>query len=724
MLKRSILIAAIMIVAATSTVSAIDRAEELKKEMWETTDKDFHATDVPEKWLKKSAVIIAKLHRFEYRKAVIVAMLTDKQYNHYRIKLLDKNAVNKYAELSYPGNEPGNTMAAQGLRVYAGFKVVKPDGEEIIVDLKNAVKMERTGPGGKIAYYKIAIPNLEPGDIIDYYVCLENEQQIASPVVFFEPFIYNLPQEYPLMKQKIQFRIQRKCYINLRSLNGAPKLKMVNDEENDEQYYSLEDGDREGIADARWLYANRDLPTIKFRATFAAGPALHREHTFLGLQGEVKDKVLPGEIVKFTNSIPYEYSTKELSKYLKNNFADVKDPFVLSTEAYNYFRNDMLDISQVRLFNDAGDFMYSERNFISMFTSFLKSKNIPHDIIACVRRDISSIDDVVLENELDYMIRVKKGTDYLYFCNPDIYRTAGSIPSLYQNTDAYAMDGLLSAGKRIAKKISLPASNAPDNHITTTLTLKTSDLPAAKITVNKVYKGVSKVQPQHDLLDVFDATNDDKTKRYPEVSIDDLSIRNKDVKKYDAAKASYLATRDKTRLEAAKKSFEQEYDLTFKEFANFKVLQTGRYTDKPELSVTFDISTEELIKKTGPNFLVDVGKLIEKQVKFEAKEGERLFGIYFDYPRSFSHQIIFEIPAGYQVQGLDKLNSKVENSAGGFASSAKEENGKIIIETHKHYDKFTLPTDQWASVIEFLNAADNFAGQKLLLKRKSDGLGN
>jgi len=67
MLKRSILIAAIMIVAATSTVSAIDRAEELKKEMWETTDKDFHATDVPEKWLKKSAVIIAKLHRYAHR---------------------------------------------------------------------------------------------------------------------------------------------------------------------------------------------------------------------------------------------------------------------------------------------------------------------------------------------------------------------------------------------------------------------------------------------------------------------------------------------------------------------------------------------------------------------------------------------------------------------------------------------------------------------------------
>ena len=128
MIKRATLIVTFCLLAFSGQAAfVLDRGDEIQKEMWETTDKDFHVTDIPEKWKNESAVIIAKLHRFEYRKAVIVAMLQDKQYNHYRIKLLDKNAVNRYSELTYPANQPGNAAAASGLRVYAAFKVIKPD---------------------------------------------------------------------------------------------------------------------------------------------------------------------------------------------------------------------------------------------------------------------------------------------------------------------------------------------------------------------------------------------------------------------------------------------------------------------------------------------------------------------------------------------------------------------------------------------------------------------
>ncbi|MBT1712595.1 hypothetical protein KK062_30450, partial [Fulvivirgaceae bacterium PWU5] len=87
-----------------------------------------------------------------------------------------------------------------------------------------------------------------------YYICEEEERLITSLIEFFDPIIHNLRQEYPVMKQKLQFKVQRRCYINLRSINGAPELKLVTDEEKDEQYYSLEDGARDGIAEMKWLY--------------------------------------------------------------------------------------------------------------------------------------------------------------------------------------------------------------------------------------------------------------------------------------------------------------------------------------------------------------------------------------------------------------------------------------------------------------------------------------
>jgi hypothetical protein len=66
---------------------------------------------------------------------------------------------------------------------------------------------------------------------------------------------------------------------------------------------------------------------------------------------------------------------------------------------------------------------------------------------------------------------------------------------------------------------------------------------------------------------------------------------------------------------------------------------------------------------------------------------------------------------------LDKLASNVENSTGGFVSSAKVENGKLIVETYKHYDVRFAKKTEWTGVVAFINAAHNFTQQKILLKK-------
>src|SRR5690606_8292280 len=164
---RTLLLCAIFLLPFAGMAN--DRAEELRREMWNSPDEDFKRVAIPEKWKNKSAVIISQLHRFEYRKAVIVSVIRVNQYSHYRIKLNDQNSIQKYAEIAFATDEPGSN----GRKVYVGFKLIKPDGREIIVDPETAVKMERDGSSGAMAYRKIAIPNLEPGDILDYYICEE-----------------------------------------------------------------------------------------------------------------------------------------------------------------------------------------------------------------------------------------------------------------------------------------------------------------------------------------------------------------------------------------------------------------------------------------------------------------------------------------------------------------------------------------------------------------------
>ena len=54
----------------------------------------------------------------------------------------------------------------------------------------------------------------------------------------------------------------------------------------------------------------------------------------------------------------------------------------------------------------------SEIEFIKAINTELKSKKIPHDIVIGMRRHISTIDDVIMENELDWLIRIRKERNF------------------------------------------------------------------------------------------------------------------------------------------------------------------------------------------------------------------------------------------------------------------------------------------------------------------------
>ena len=101
----------------------------------------------------------------------------------------------------------------------------------------------------------------------------------------------------------------------------------------------------------------------------------------------------------------------------------------------------------------------------------------------------------------------------------------------------------------------------------------------------------------------------------------------------------------------------------------------------------------------------------------DKKEKERKNNIYMIYPRSFENEITLEIPAGYTVAGLDKLNKKVENETGGFVSSAVVTGNKLVIRTNKYYKNYYEPNSNWTKMIQFLDASYQFTQEKVLLKK-------
>ena len=167
------------------------KAEDYKKEMWQSADPAFMVKDVPEKWKGESAVVIAQYIAYEYKKPPILLQLYENEIYHRRIKLLDKAAVESYSEFEFP--EDIFLHRAGSLYFYVGIKIVKPGGSENIVDISKAVEIKQKSGREENKYKKLAIPDLEVGDILDIYLCSEKTIGISSyPFYSFRPVVYSL----------------------------------------------------------------------------------------------------------------------------------------------------------------------------------------------------------------------------------------------------------------------------------------------------------------------------------------------------------------------------------------------------------------------------------------------------------------------------------------------------------------------------------------------------
>lgn len=137
-----------------------------------------------------------------------------------RIKLLDANAVEKFSEFSFAERfytNKGFSMKRGTTTV--GIKIVKSDGKEQEVDVdKEAKDIDNTK--------KIAIANLEIGDIIDfYYYTVEPFRSFYE--TGFDPVENTLGDIYPTVEMKLLFETENDFFINFNTYNGAPELKEI-----------------------------------------------------------------------------------------------------------------------------------------------------------------------------------------------------------------------------------------------------------------------------------------------------------------------------------------------------------------------------------------------------------------------------------------------------------------------------------------------------------------
>ncbi len=691
----------------TFSPSKLESIAKNMKTIWDDPDADFSVSTVPEKWKDESGVIIAQKTKFSFDKDA--NKLAVYEITRRRIKLIDRDAVNSYSSIYF---RIGSSSDG------AGIKIIKANGTVQDVSLRNAVYVENNKDipsafqpyigkastyidksKSRVIYYKIAVPDLDPGDIIDYGTIFYDDNTVKKmSYIEFDPIYFVCTREYPVIAQKFEIDTDDKSFVNSKSTMGAPLFKETGNSNID---YTWEDRNREKIKDTRWVNSLVELPMVKFQIVFSRSE--NRADLFIGDKGELKQNISPEELAKkmniLYNKLDGSYYFTMAKAYLKQiGYADLREEDFIQKTYYilrhmSHFRNEG----------------FSSQLFASCFTQCLELRKIPYDLIVTSPATLAKPENIIFRTEPEWMVRVKGK----FIFNATMFSNPYDFKEEFLNTPAY----IISLGKNpTATPITLPAST-PDENITTNTITASIDTSGRKITMvhQKAITGLSKQYYNVQALIYTNALDDDYRSYGGEDDVrggmkgdmlDNFETKLRERKKEDKV----------NKLEYMKKALEDEYD-NVSSYSDFILNTDGRTFRKQELNYTNKFELDDMIKNAGNNLLVSVPGLIGDQLFVKQDERKRDADAYLRYPESIRNVINFTIPAGYKAVGVQNLNMNLDNEAGTFAVQASVEGNTLNILVKKLYKQATVKKEDWGKLLQMLDAAFNFSQKKILLKK-------
>ena len=716
-MKKAILI---FLLCAINTTFA-QKKEEIKDFFWGQNDKFKKANTIPEKWKGESGVMILKYEYYDFHNSGSSVTYTSSIRK--RIKLQDEAAVKEFSEFAFRQKFYSNRGYSwrQG-KNFVGVKVIKPTGKEVEIDTEKETKTLDNSS-------KLAIPGLEIGDIIDYYY-YSVEFFATSYISTFDPVETTLSDVYPIMDYQLDFETENDFFVNFNTYNKAPELKEIPVDKFNSRKYELRAKDLEKNEFPRWFHPLVELPSYKMQVVFCKSKSDAKDaYCFLSEKEKIIKEVVTKEDI-------FEHYDKRFvadgdidleKKFLEDkNFATdeekIREVYYLARHHYftRYIEAQVIEKAKIfyPLFQyyQSGIYFNTEARFISHFMKFLKKINIEYDVIIATARENGSIDDLLLAQNVKVLLRVNTAKPiYLEYFSP--FSSVEQFDSDIENSQAYVLQ--FSKGKRVvdAEKVTLPASTFNDNvsSIITNVSFN-EDFTALKAKRLSSFIGHFKESEQSDKMYYFDYIKEDYTKYGTQGPIE--MVRNKkDNAKYTLEYNALLDKYKEKQKEELKKTLND--DLGFDVDNNtFEIKSTGRFGSKSPFvyDQSFDIKNN-LIKKAGENYILEVGKLLSSQIEIDKKEKDRKNNVYLTFPRTFENEITVDIPAGYSVSGIEKLNKKIENETGSFVSSAAISGTKLVIKCKKKYNNYFEPNKNWSKMIDFLDGAYQFTQEKVLFKK-------
>ena len=600
---------------------------------------------------------------------------------------------------------------------------------------------------------KIAIPNLEIGDIIDYTVRSTFNWDMKADGVQFTPFIFSLANSYPTLYQQYRFTMANGMKVKYRNYNGAPVLKFDNrasvygDKESYLSYYFM-DKDREKSSDERWNFEFRNTPTVKFRVVLLAdndpeskglGEAtvdragidpqtMYRYYAGVAMYVTPTVNSLVGYTTEYISKKKAEGSLKTNDEIIRESYYCLRKVFLemyykgpVHSELAKYMTGKKL-YKKVKAQEQKNEQRKEERedeiriNSVTFATALrmaLAAHQIQAELQVYMPRKLGSWRDAIFMEELDFALRVKIKNKYYYLEAFNNFDAFGTPYAYLEGTEGYSI-GYDEVDRYF--RTTVPASKHADNVDKQDYSIRfNADMDMVQVERTSSYSGIdksSKIGPAN-LDRSYLAYDFAKYFAEPKGKKKDNTVTADAIKYEDIDKEEHIRERKELFEKMLKENFDpQKYD-------DFELIKDGRFGDTATLEYKEKFSLKKLLSKAGKNYLFEAGKLIGGQIKLESTElTERKSDIWLPYARTIQNNIIIDLPAGYTADGLQDLNINVDNESGSFISTAKLEGDKLLISTSKLYKKNFDKKETWPNYVAFLEAGYKFSQAKIVLKKK------
>lgn len=674
----------------------------------------FKVATCPEEYASESSVVLAKKVYVTFgrnKKRKSESQIASRE----RILLNDLAAVTEYSEFYYQKSD------------FVGITVSKNGGADFDVDLSKSIEVSTDIPRRyrdkyqRDSYYKVAVPDLEVGDVIDFYKIFRKPEDTQTD------FIIPLGSGTPVLYQQLTIDVDDSWTLYYGSMNGAPEfvvdgepgfdLKGKQSKKVKRLSFSYENVEAKKWE--RWTASSDDGPKIKLLAAPRKSALMSKE--------TLRNSLTPEDYM-----VKSMAGVKDLTRKIDRNLItylevlDLKDTdeaqaadLVYKALRLIFLRsligNESRQPREISFALSRESIGVPDAIFAHIFALILERADI--DSYAVLAKSADAKDDFLIGEEM--IIGVYVPIIDRYFWPFSSFTRSGETP--------YYLEGLHITRvpfPRIDKKSYIdyvsndftPISDAIDNqyHVESTMKINEDNSidyqaetyvtgyfrevysPLFLYHTNYLYEDLRDVQ----LFDFFGG----KASGY---SFSSPGIFSKVMESNAEFK--------KNKHEQIENWLEREHgDL---ELIDFAVNTMGISYVEDTLSVEYSFKSSDFVKKAGPNLIFSIGQVSGDQLQLDRDELEgRRSDVKFECPKSITTVSTIELPSGVQVQGLDEVNMKIDNEVGRFECIATQEGNNITMTTTKIYKKSEFSADKWPLMVEFLEAAYEQSQKKVILK--------